>query len=130
MIESPKNDETVQDMSPENTDTMPMKNPQVGQPGPHDQGQQHTPHLPAGARVTAGVDTEVGAAAALPAEGDRAARRKWDKAKGMAKKSWSQLTDADFAKAEGSLDKLYDVIHEKVGGAREAIKIRLDKLLV
>jgi uncharacterized protein YjbJ (UPF0337 family) len=83
-----------------------------------------------------GPDHEAGQAtppAASPApvapEGDRATRRKWDKTKGMAKKSWSQLTEADFVRAEGSIEKLYDVIHEKVGGAREAIKARLDKLV-
>lgn len=114
-----------------------QREPQVGQPDRFDQagqredhgqqeavhGQQQMPHIAAGARVTMGVDGE-----GTP-EGDRAARRKWDKVKGMAKKSWSQLTAADFALAEGSIEKLYDVIHKKVGGAREAIKTRLDKLL-
>lgn len=111
--------------------------PQVGQPERFDQagqredrgqqeavhGQQQMPHIAAGARVTMGVDSE-----GTP-EGDRAASRRWDKVKGMAKQSWSQLTAADFALAEGSIEKLYDVIHKKVGGAREAVKTRLDKLL-
>lgn len=91
--------------------------PQTLETGPdHEAGQAATPP-PAGT-------------APVAPEGDRATRRKWDKVKGMAKKSWSQLTEADFVRAEGSIDKLYDVIHEKVGGAREAIKVRLDKLVV
>jgi uncharacterized protein YjbJ (UPF0337 family) len=31
---------------------------------------------------------------------------KWDQIKGRAKKAWGELTDDDFKKAEGSMDKL------------------------
>lgn len=50
---------------------------------------------------------------------------KWEQIKGRAKKAWGELTDDDFLKAEGSVDKLYGVIQEKVGDSREAIRTRL-----
>jgi len=53
---------------------------------------------------------------------------KWDQIKGRAKKAWGELTDDDFKKAEGSVDKLYGVIQEKFGDTKEAIKAKLDKL--
>jgi uncharacterized protein YjbJ (UPF0337 family) len=53
---------------------------------------------------------------------------KWEQIKGRAKKAWAELTDDDFKKAEGSLDKLYGVIQEKVGDTKEAVKAKLDKL--
>ena len=53
---------------------------------------------------------------------------KWEQIKGRAKKAWADLTDDDFKKAEGSLDKLYGVIQEKVGDTKEAVKAKLDKL--
>ena len=52
---------------------------------------------------------------------------KWDQIKGGAKKAWGELTDDDFKKAEGSMDKLYGVIQEKFGDTKEAIKAKLDK---
>lgn len=54
---------------------------------------------------------------------------KWEQIKGAAKKAWGSLTDDDLLKAEGSLEKLYGVIHEKVGDSKEAAKEKLDKLL-
>ena len=56
------------------------------------------------------------------------AEGKWDQIKGRAKKAWGELTDDDFTKAEGSVDKLYGVIQEKFGDTKEAIKAKLDKL--
>lgn len=53
---------------------------------------------------------------------------KWDQIKGRAKEAWGVLTDDDFKKAEGSLEKLYGVIQEKVGDTREAIRAKLDRL--
>ena len=53
---------------------------------------------------------------------------KWDQIKGRAKKAWGELTDDDFKKAEGSMDKLYGVIQEKFGDTKEAIKAKLDTL--
>jgi uncharacterized protein YjbJ (UPF0337 family) len=54
---------------------------------------------------------------------------KWSQIKGRAKKAWGELTDDDFKKAEGSVDKLVGIIQEKVGETKEAIKDKLDKLL-
>ncbi len=54
---------------------------------------------------------------------------RWEQIKGSAKRIWGELTDDDFLKAEGSLDKLYGVIQEKVGDTKEAIWEKLDKLL-
>ena len=51
---------------------------------------------------------------------------KWEQIKGRAKKAWAELTDDDFLRAEGSVDKLYGVIKEKVGDTEEAIKSKLD----
>ena len=56
------------------------------------------------------------------------AKGKWDQIKGRAKKAWGELTDDDFKKAEGSVDKLYGVIQEKFGDTKEAIKAKLDNL--
>ncbi|MBI5843678.1 MAG: CsbD family protein [Deltaproteobacteria bacterium] len=56
------------------------------------------------------------------------AKGKWNQIKGRAKKAWGELTDDDFIKAEGSLDKLYGIIQERFGDTKEAIKAKLDKL--
>jgi len=56
------------------------------------------------------------------------AKGKWDQIKGRAKKAWGELTDDDFKKAEGSVDKLYGVIQERFGDTKEAIKAKLDQL--
>ena len=57
------------------------------------------------------------------------AEGKWDQIKGRAKKACGELlTDNDFKKAEGSMDKLYGVIQEEFGDTKEAIKAKLDKL--
>ena len=53
---------------------------------------------------------------------------KWYQITGKAKKVWGELTDDDFKKAEGSLDRLYGVIQEKFGDTREAVKAKLAKL--
>lgn len=54
------------------------------------------------------------------------AEGKWEQVKGRARKAWGELTDDDFAKAEGSQEKLYGIIQEKFGDSKEAIKKRLD----
>lgn len=54
---------------------------------------------------------------------------KWNQIKGRAKKAWGELTDDDFDKAEGSVDKLRGIIQEKVGDTKETIKAKLDALL-
>ncbi len=56
------------------------------------------------------------------------AKGKWDQIKGRAKKAWGELTDDDFKKADGSLDKLYGIIQEKFGDTKEVINEKLDKL--
>ena len=56
------------------------------------------------------------------------AQGKWDQMKGKAKKAWAELTDDDFKKAEGSLDKLYGVIQEKFGDTKEAIIKKLESI--
>ena len=48
--------------------------------------------------------------------------------KGRAKKAWGELTDDDFKKAEGSIEKLYGVIEQKVGDSKESIRTKLDKV--
>lgn len=51
----------------------------------------------------------------------------FDQLKGTAKKVWGQLTDEDFRKAGGSVDKLYGVIHDRFGDTKEDIKAKLAK---
>jgi uncharacterized protein YjbJ (UPF0337 family) len=53
---------------------------------------------------------------------------KWEQIKGSAKKIWGELTDDDFQKSEGSMDKLYGLIQEKFGDTKEAIQAKIDKL--
>ena len=53
---------------------------------------------------------------------------KWDQVKGRAKRAWGELTDDDFTKADGSVDKLYGIIQERFGDTKEAIKAKLDAL--
>ncbi len=57
------------------------------------------------------------------------AKGKWEQMKGKAKMAWGELTDDDFKKAEGSVEKLYGIIQEKFGDTKEAIKLKLDKVL-
>jgi uncharacterized protein YjbJ (UPF0337 family) len=53
---------------------------------------------------------------------------KWEQVKGRAKEAWGVLTDDDFKRAEGSVEKLYGVIQEKVGDTKESIRAKLDNL--
>ena len=53
---------------------------------------------------------------------------KWEQIKGRAKRAWGELTDDDFAKAEGSKDKLTGIITERFGDTKEAINAKLDDL--
>ncbi|HEX7480896.1 MAG TPA: CsbD family protein [Polyangiales bacterium] len=52
----------------------------------------------------------------------------WDQIKGKAKRIWGELTDDDFKKAEGSIDKLYGTIQQRFGDTKEQIKSKIDKL--
>jgi len=56
------------------------------------------------------------------------AKGKWDQIKGRAKEAWGVLTDDDFKRAEGSVEKLCGVIQEKVGDTKETIRAKLDQL--
>ena len=49
----------------------------------------------------------------------------WEQVKVRAKRAWGELTDDEALKAEGSVDKLYGVIQERVGDTREAIREKL-----
>jgi uncharacterized protein YjbJ (UPF0337 family) len=51
---------------------------------------------------------------------------KWDVLKGKAKRIWGELTDDDFRKAEGSADKLYGIIQQRFGDAKEAILSKIE----
>jgi uncharacterized protein YjbJ (UPF0337 family) len=53
---------------------------------------------------------------------------KWEQAKARAKKAWGELTDDDFMKAEGSVEKLAGLIQEKFGDTKAAIQEKLDKV--
>jgi uncharacterized protein YjbJ (UPF0337 family) len=52
---------------------------------------------------------------------------KWEEIKGKAKRIWGELTDDDFKKAEGSVDKLYGLIQQRFGDTKESIKRKLDQ---
>ncbi len=52
---------------------------------------------------------------------------KFEQLKGRAKRAWGELTDDDFKKAEGSVDKLYGIIREKVGDTEEEIRRKLNR---
>jgi uncharacterized protein YjbJ (UPF0337 family) len=52
----------------------------------------------------------------------------WEQVKGKAKRAWSELTDDDVLKAEGSLDKLYGIIQERFGDTKDAIQKKLDSI--
>jgi uncharacterized protein YjbJ (UPF0337 family) len=53
---------------------------------------------------------------------------KWDSIKGKAKRIWGELTDDDFLKAEGSVDKLIGTIEKRFGETKEQIKAKIDQL--
>jgi uncharacterized protein YjbJ (UPF0337 family) len=53
---------------------------------------------------------------------------KWNRIRGIAKKSLGTLIGDDFKKAEGSMDELYGVIQERIGDTKEAIQAKLDKV--
>ena len=54
------------------------------------------------------------------------ANERWEQIKAAARLSWGRLTDDDFNRAEGSVERLYGIIHLKFGDTREAIRTRLD----
>jgi uncharacterized protein YjbJ (UPF0337 family) len=56
------------------------------------------------------------------------AQGSWDIIKGKAKKVWGELTEDDFLKAEGSVDKLYGAIQKRFGDTKEQIKAKIDRV--
>ena len=52
----------------------------------------------------------------------------WEQLKGKAKRIWGELTDDDFMKAEGSMDKLFGMIQERFGDTKETIKQKIDRM--
>ncbi len=52
----------------------------------------------------------------------------WDNIKGLAKKNYVGLTDADFNTADGSVEKLYGIIHSRFGDNKEVIKRKLGNI--
>jgi uncharacterized protein YjbJ (UPF0337 family) len=52
----------------------------------------------------------------------------WNTLKGKAKRLWGELTDDDFLKAEGSVDKLFGIIQKRFGDTKEQIKSKIDHL--
>jgi uncharacterized protein YjbJ (UPF0337 family) len=52
----------------------------------------------------------------------------WEQLKGKFKRAWGELTEDDFLKAEGSMDKLAGIIQERFGDSKEAIRRKLDRL--
>ena len=51
----------------------------------------------------------------------------WEQLKGKVKKAWGELTDDDFLRAEGSVDKLMGIIQERFGDSKEAIRKKFDR---
>ncbi len=52
----------------------------------------------------------------------------WDEFKGRVKMAYADLTDDDYARAEGSTDKLYGIIQQKFGEAKDKIQEKLDAI--
>jgi uncharacterized protein YjbJ (UPF0337 family) len=52
----------------------------------------------------------------------------WRTLKGKAKRIWGELTDDDFLKAEGSIDRLFGTIQRRFGATKEQIKAKIDAL--
>ena len=53
---------------------------------------------------------------------------KFDQLKGKIKEAWGVLTDDDFDRAEGKIDRLVGTIKEKTGETGDAIKEKIQKL--
>jgi uncharacterized protein YjbJ (UPF0337 family) len=51
----------------------------------------------------------------------------WEQLKGKFKRAWAELTDDDFLRAEGSIDKMYGIIQERFGDTRDDIRKKLDQ---
>jgi uncharacterized protein YjbJ (UPF0337 family) len=52
----------------------------------------------------------------------------WEQLKGKFKRAWGELTDDDFLKAEGSVDKMYGIVQERFGETKESIQQKLNRI--
>jgi len=52
----------------------------------------------------------------------------WEEFKGRVKKAYGELTDDDYLRAEGSQDKLFGIIEQRFGDAKDKIQEKLDRL--
>jgi uncharacterized protein YjbJ (UPF0337 family) len=50
----------------------------------------------------------------------------WDELKGRVKLAYAELTDDDFARAQGSRDKLIGIIEQRFGESKERIIRKLE----
>ena len=53
----------------------------------------------------------------------------WKQLVGQIKKSWGKLTDQDLEKAKGNMDILVGVIQEKYDETKDAIELKVNKML-
>ncbi len=52
----------------------------------------------------------------------------WDEFKGRVKRAYAELTDDDFARADGSRDKLIGIIEKRFGDAKDKINEKLNEM--
>lgn len=52
----------------------------------------------------------------------------WDELKGRVKLAYADLTDDDIARANGSRDKLFGIIEQRFGDAKETAMQKLSEL--
>lgn len=55
-------------------------------------------------------------------------RGEWVQLKKRAQQVWTDLGDHEFNRADGSADKLYEIIARRIGGTVEDVKAKLDSL--
>lgn len=53
---------------------------------------------------------------------------RWERLRGRVNNAWGGLTEDDFTKSEGSVDKLYGIFLERYGNTNETIKEKLDAI--
>lgn len=54
---------------------------------------------------------------------------KWNQIKGSAREKWGDLTDDDFARAEGNREQLSGAIQERYGVAKDEAERQIDSFL-
>jgi hypothetical protein len=55
-------------------------------------------------------------------------RGEWAQLKKRAKLAWSELSEYDFNRADGSAAKLHEIIEKRFGGTIDSIRTKLDSL--